>query len=80
MTAQTEKVTISLPSDLVRVADEVARVTDTSRSKVVAACLRELAERRLEEQMEEGYRAMAKEHRGFSRVAMSLASEVLPEW
>lgn len=80
MTAKVEKVTISLPPDLVRITDEIARETQTNRSKVISSCLRELAERRLQEQMEEGYRAMAKEHRGFASVAMNLASEILPEW
>jgi metal-responsive CopG/Arc/MetJ family transcriptional regulator len=80
MTTQVEKVTISLPPDLVRMADEIARETQTSRSKVVSSCLRELAERRLQEQMEEGYKAMAEENRRFANEAIELAGEVWPEW
>jgi metal-responsive CopG/Arc/MetJ family transcriptional regulator len=79
MASQAEKVTISLPQELVRIADEIARERRTSRSKVVSSCLRELADRRLREQMEEGYKAMAKENRRFARVAGNLAEEVLQE-
>ncbi len=80
MTTQVAKVTISLPRHLVQITDEVARETQTSRSKVISSCLRELAEKRLREQMAEGYKAMAKEHERFADAAFNLASEVLPEW
>ncbi len=80
MTTRAKKVTISLPRDLLQVTDEVAKETKTNRSKVVSSCLRELAERRLQEQMEEGYKAVAKEDRQFANGAINLASEVLPEW
>jgi DNA-binding transcriptional regulator GbsR (MarR family) len=42
-------------------ADKVAKERKTSRSKVVASCLEELAKKRLEAEMEEGYRAMARD-------------------
>jgi metal-responsive CopG/Arc/MetJ family transcriptional regulator len=80
MASQVEKVTISLPQELIRFTDEIARERRTSRSKVVSSCLRELADKRLREQMEEGYKAMAKENRRFAEVAGKLAEEVLPEW
>ena len=80
MTTQVVNVTVSLPRDLVRFADELVKETKTNRSRVISACLRELADKRLREQMEEGYKAMAEEHRRFTAVAMNLAHEVLPEW
>jgi metal-responsive CopG/Arc/MetJ family transcriptional regulator len=80
MTSRVEKVTVSLPRDLVRFADEVARETKTNRSRVVSSCLREHAERRLRERMEQGYKAMAEENREFAKVAADLAHEVVPEW
>ena len=61
MTAQVVKVTVSVPSELVKMADKVAKERKTSRSKVVASCLEELAKQRLEAEMEEGYRAMARD-------------------
>ena len=61
MTVQVVKVTVSVPSELVKMADKVAKERKTSRSKVVASCLEELAKKRLEAEMEEGYRAMARD-------------------
>jgi metal-responsive CopG/Arc/MetJ family transcriptional regulator len=60
MTIQVVKVTVSVPSELVKMADKVAKERKTSRSKVVSSCLEELAKQRLEAEMEEGYRAMAR--------------------
>jgi metal-responsive CopG/Arc/MetJ family transcriptional regulator len=61
MTIQVVKVTVSVPSELLKMADKVAKERKTSRSKVVASCLEELAKQRLEAEMEEGYRAMARD-------------------
>ncbi|MBM4463896.1 MAG: hypothetical protein FJ012_11340 [Chloroflexi bacterium] len=76
----TVKLTISLPSNLVSLADEVAREKRISRSKVVSSCLEELARKRFEEQMAEGYKAMADEHSEFARLTQDIAHEVIPEW
>jgi metal-responsive CopG/Arc/MetJ family transcriptional regulator len=59
MTANVVKLTVSVPADLVKMADKVARERKTSRSKVVSSCLQELAKKRFEAELEEGYRAMA---------------------
>ena len=59
MTANVVKLTVSVPADLVKMADKVARERKTSRSKVVSSCLQELAKQRFEAELEEGYRAMA---------------------
>ena len=80
MATQVEKVTISLPRNLLLFADEVASERKVSRSNVVSSCLREFADRRMREQMEEGYRATAQEHRQFANLVANLAPEVLPEW
>ena len=80
MATQVEKLTISLPRDLILFADELASEMQVSRSKVISSCLRELADKRLREQMEEGYRAMAQEHRQFANLVANLAPEVLPKW
>ncbi len=80
MTTRVEKLTISLPRDLILFTTKVASEMQVSRSKVVSSCLREFADRRLREQMEEGYKAMAEEHRQFANLAANLAPEVLPEW
>lgn len=80
MTTQVESVTVSIPRELIQFADQIATELQVSRSKVFTSCLRELADKRLHEQMEEGYKAMAEEHRKFADVAMHLAHEVLPKW
>jgi len=61
MTVQVVKVTVSVPSELVKMADKVAKERKTSRSKVVSSCLEELAKKRLEAELEKGYRAMARD-------------------
>jgi len=80
MTMQIERLTISLPRDLVALTDKIAHEKKISRSKVVAACLQELAQNRLRQEMAEGYRVMAQENIQFAREAMEIAHEVLPEW
>ncbi len=80
MTTQVKSVTVSIPREPIQFADQIAIELQVSRSKVFASCLRELAGKRLYEQMEEGYKAMAEEHRKFADVAMHLAHEILPEW
>ncbi|MBE0431056.1 MAG: hypothetical protein IBX67_04435 [Dehalococcoidia bacterium] len=73
------KVTISLPHDLVAVADEVAQERNISRSKVISLCLQDLAAARLHEEMAEGYRALAGENLRFAEAGVGMANEVLSE-
>ena len=80
MTVQVKKLTISLPKDLIALTDEIAKERKVSRSKVVSSCLQELAERRLRAEMEEGYKAMAKEQRQFAKMSFELQRRVVPEW
>jgi len=80
MVTQMAKLTISLPKSLISFADEVASEENISRSKVVSNCLRELAQKRKVELMEEGYEAMAKENRDFAKMAFELQRRVVPEW
>ena len=47
MTTQLGRITLSLPSDAIKFADEIAREKRTSRSKVISSYLRELADKRL---------------------------------
>ena len=76
----TQRLTISLPADLVSLTDKIAEENHESRSKVVASCLREFTKRRFEREMEEGYKSMAKENLEFAELAIDIAHEVLPEW
>ena len=77
---RTAKLTISLPRELILLADQIAREKKISRSKVVSACLQELAEKQRVAEMAEGYKAMAREQRQFAAMTSKIAHEVLPEW
>ena len=80
MATKVAKMTISLPKSLIALANEVASEENISRSKVVSNCLRELAQKRTIELMEEGYKAMAKEHEQFAKISAEAAAEVVPPW
>ena len=80
MITQVVKVTVSVPKDLVKMADKVAKERKISRSKVVSSCLRELAKQRFQAELEEGYRAMAEEEKRLARETFEAQREVVPEW
>jgi len=80
MSVQMRKVTVSIPPHLFELTDEMAKEMHISRSKVISSCLQEYAKRRFEAEMKEGYKATAKEHVEFARLAMNVAHEVVPRW
>ena len=80
MATQTGKLTISLPRDMISFADKVAKERKISRSKVISACLQEVAEQRRLAELEEGYKAMAKENREFAQMAFELQRRVVTDW
>ncbi|MEW5953354.1 MAG: CopG family transcriptional regulator [Bacillota bacterium] len=55
----TQKLTISIPDDLINVLDSLTATWDTTRSGVVARLLRKVEKDRLEEEMAEGYKTMS---------------------
>lgn len=55
----TQKFTISIPDNLINILDSLTAAWETTRSGVFARLLLEAGRRRLEEEMEEGYKAMA---------------------
>ncbi|MBN1191485.1 MAG: hypothetical protein JXA46_17145 [Dehalococcoidales bacterium] len=72
--------TISLPKDLILVADRIAKEKKISRSKVISACLQDLAEKQKAAEMVEGYMAVSGEQKDFAATASGITAEVLPEW
>ena len=80
MTTQVQKLSISLPRALVELIDEIARDTVMKRSRVVSSCLEDLASKRFQADMEEGYRVMADEHSKFAEMTSAIAHEVVPAW
>lgn len=84
MTTQTKRpkdsISITVEPDLIAVVDEVRKENNTTRSGVISKCLEEFAQRRITKLMEEGYRAMAKEHKQFAKLSAEAAEEVVPAW
>jgi metal-responsive CopG/Arc/MetJ family transcriptional regulator len=80
MSIQVVKLTVSVPAELVKLADKVAKERKISRSKVVSSCLQELAKQRFQADLEEGYKAMAKEEKKLARETFEVQSEIVPEW
>ena len=78
--SRTTKLTISLPQELVAMADQIAKQKKISRSRVISACLQELALKQKMAEMTEGYLKMAKEQKEIAEYATKISSEVLPEW
>jgi len=78
--ANTAKITISLPEELILLADQIAKEKKISRSSVVSSSLRDMAEKLRVAEMTEGYQAMGKEQKQFAQMAAKLVHEVLPEW
>ena len=77
MAYKATKVTISLPREILSMADEVAAEKKISRSKVIYQCLLDMANARKRTKMIEGYRALAKDHLEFAKLSTDLANEVL---
>lgn len=80
MAVKAERLTISVPSDLIALTDEIADEWNVSRSKVISTCLQELAYKRLRDELTEGYMVMAKENLQFAKEAAEIAHEVIPDW
>lgn len=78
--AKTAKVTISLPLDLLKYADKMAEEQKTNRSQVISECIREIVKKKKEEELKEGYLAMAEEHKKFAALVFEAQREILPEW
>jgi metal-responsive CopG/Arc/MetJ family transcriptional regulator len=78
--ANTAKLTISLPQELVSLADQIAKEKKVSRSSVIASSLRDMADKRRVAEMTAGYRAMGKEQQRLAEMSAKVAREVLPEW
>ncbi|HTE86303.1 MAG TPA: hypothetical protein VK821_16395 [Dehalococcoidia bacterium] len=72
-----EKVTLSLPRDLVRYADALATELATSRSQVIADALAERRAREEDELAREGYAFYAQQSEEFAAAVIASFSEVL---
>ena len=73
--AATRKITISLPEELVQFADEQAKRTSTSRSRIIGHVLAEARERELRRLAAEGYQFYAKDNALFAEESANAVSE-----
>ncbi|MBI2304495.1 MAG: CopG family transcriptional regulator [Chloroflexi bacterium] len=71
------KVTISLPKNLLDMADRLAHERSTTRSAVIVELLEKEEKARIQALMEEGYREMAEENRRLAEEAFPLTSEMV---
>jgi len=78
MTTTMENITVSVPSRLVSVVEEIVKEEKTNRSRVVSRCLENMARERMIKLMEEGYREMANENRVLAEQSLSIALETWP--
>lgn len=72
-----QKITVSLPQELVEFADTVAVMMKTSRSKVIAEAIAAQREREVARLAAEGYRFYAQEASEFAAASLQAVSEVL---
>ena len=75
-----EKITISIPDEILSFADTIAKKNHISRSKAITLCLKELADKQQVAEMIAGYEAMAEEQRQIAELATKVEHEVIPEW
>ncbi len=77
---RTKKLTISLPDDLIEMADRIADEKKISRSRVISQCLTEVQDKRKAELLKEGYLAMADENKEIAKMALRAQSDIIPDW
>jgi metal-responsive CopG/Arc/MetJ family transcriptional regulator len=75
--AFTEKITVSMPKDLVQYADRRATTLGISRSQVIGQAVAELRSQEQEQLAREGYLFYAAELEGFAAASLRAASEAL---
>ena len=78
MPATMENITVSIPSRLVTVVEEIVKEDKTNRSRVISKCIEDMAIKRTIRLMEEGYREMADENRRLAEQSLSIAPETWP--
>ncbi len=79
-TDKSAKFTISLPSSIVEVLDELVEEKHSNRSAVVASLLRDVALKRLEAEMQAGYEAMYDFAKELAEEDFQATSETWPDY
>jgi metal-responsive CopG/Arc/MetJ family transcriptional regulator len=71
------KITLSIPQELVTLADNIAAEKKISRSQAISQCLRELETHLTNQALKEGYLAMAEEHKKSAERSLAAQSEII---
>ncbi len=74
------RLSVTVSPELKAAAEEIAKENNTTPSGIVSQCLEELTQKRARKLMEEGYLAMAEEHRQFAKLSARATAEVVPSW
>lgn len=77
MTTKTARLSISVPRVIYDATAAIANEMNTTRSKIVAQCLKEMIEKRQKSLLAAGYEAMAQENEQFAKMASKAGSEVI---
>jgi len=81
MVVQTKtRLSVTIKPELKALAEEVARESNTSTSKVVSKCLEDLARIRKEELMIKYYETMANEHKDFAKKSAKVIQKIAASW
>ena len=70
-----ERITISLPESLSTFVKETAAIRKISRSHLIGEMIGEERRKLLEQELAEGYIALAEEHRLFAEAAVEIVDE-----
>jgi metal-responsive CopG/Arc/MetJ family transcriptional regulator len=77
MVTQMVRITASVPKYVAEEADKIADTRKLSRSKIVSECLMTMIRERKQHLLEEGYKAMAQEHKDFAKISENAAKEAI---
>jgi len=79
-TRNKKQISVSIDRELVELADQVAKETNSNRSEVISSCLKQLAETRKERLMIEYYRSMSPQQDEFLEKALPFINDVVKDW
>jgi metal-responsive CopG/Arc/MetJ family transcriptional regulator len=80
MADQMVRLSASVPKHIVEETDEIASARKVSRSQLISECLTEMIQKKKEQLLAEGYKAMAKQHGEFASLTENNTREVMPDW
>jgi len=76
----TTRLSVTIKPELKALAEEIARESNTSTSKVVSKCLEDLARNRKETLMIKYYETMAQEDAEFAKKSVKVIQEIASSW